>query len=309
MKGNQTIRLLFSILLIPIGAVFILLHMNGVVGDLFSNVGLAFIVAGIVSTFHEAVIRRLEGDETACNVADQVHNRLKVTPLSTIGIRLVSSVRKGYSGYYLWALDNSPQEIFFAGRSVLHRIDADFRERAIGTAEKLMARRVLEGASFKIMFLDPRSDLISRLAKEEGQTSWQLLSDVATSLGICCRLYNLLQTEKLPPKANLDIRVFDEVPYFAYHRVEENVTIGFYFSSILGHASAAYDVVDRQTKEFFGEHFSSIFGRASSEYVLRINPHSRQPELNHKLIRDLRETIVNALGEQKTSERMGVKIL
>ncbi|MCP4113559.1 MAG: hypothetical protein GY749_49885, partial [Desulfobacteraceae bacterium] len=257
MTGNQTNRLLFSILLIPIGAVMILLETQGTTGDLLSKLGLAFIVAGVVSTFHEGIIRRLEGNEAACAVANEVHDRLKETPLSAIGIRLVSSVRKGYSGYYLWSLDDSSKEMFFAGRSVLHRIDADFRERTISTAEQLIARRLSEGATFKIMFLDPMSDLIPRLAKEEGQTEEQLLSDVATSLGVCRNLYNILQKEKLPSKANLDIRIFDEIPYFAYHCVGDNVIIGFYFSSALGHASAAYDVVDRQTKEFFGEHFLS----------------------------------------------------
>jgi len=305
MTGNQTNRLLFSILLIPIGAVMILLSTQGTAGDLLSKLGLAFIVAGVVSTFHEGIIRRLESNEAACAVANEVHDRLKETPLSAIGIRLVSSVRKGYSGYYLWSLDNSSKEMFFAGRSVLHRIDADFRERAIGTAEKLIARRLSEGARFKIMFLDPMSNLVPRLAEEEGQTEEQLLSDIATSVGICRRLYNILQEEKLPPKANLDIRVFDEIPYFAYHLVGDNVIIGFYFSSALGHASAAYDVVDRQTKEFFGEHFLSIFGRASNAYILRIHPHSRMPDLNRDLISKLRKIIVSKLGEQKTDEMMG----
>ena len=305
MTGNQMNRLLFSVLLIPIGAVMILLAVQGTVGGLLSKLGLAFIVAGVVSTFHEGVIRRLELNEVACAVADEVHDRLKESPLAASGIRSVSSVRKGYSGYYLWTHDNSSKEMFFAGRSVLHRIDEDFRERAMGTAEKLIARRLSEGASFKIMFLDPRSELIPRLAEEEGQSAVELLANIATSLGICRRIHSILLKKKLPPKANLDIRVFDEIPYFAYHHVGNSVIIGFYFSSTLGHASAAYDVVDRQTKEFFGEHFLSIFGRASNEYVLRTHPHSRTPELNENLFNELHYAIVAELGEQKTAEYIG----
>lgn len=307
MTGKQIIRLLFSILLIPIGAVLILLNVQGAAGDLLSKLGLALIVAGVVSTFREGVIRRLEGDEVATVVATKVHDKLKETPLAAIGIRLVSAVRKGYPGYYLWAIDNDPQEMFFAGRSVLHRIDADFRERTIGTAESLIARRLSEGASFKIMFLDPRSEMIPRFAREEGQTTEQLLSDIATSLGICGRLYNILQTQKLPlpPKSSIDIRVFDEVPYFAYHRVGNQVIIGFYFSLTVGHQSAAYEVIDPQTKEFFGEHFSSIFGRASDRYVLRIHPHRRIQDLNLSLIVELRKSFVKVLGEGQTEQLMG----
>ena len=307
MTGNQVIRLLFSVLLIPIGAVMILLAAKGTAGILISNLGLAFIVTGVVSTFHEGVIRRLENSEAACAVANKVHDKLKEAPLSATGIKLVSSVRKGYSGYYQWALNNGTEEIFFAGRSVLHRIDADFRERSIGTAESLIARRLSEGASFKIMFVNPLSGLIHRLAEEEGQTENQLLSDVAISLGICQRLHKIIKSDKLPIDANLDIRVFDEIPYFAYHRVADHVIIGFYFSSLLGHASAAYEVVDRQTKEFFGEHFLSIFGRASNEYLLKIDQHSRNPKLNIKLINQLRERLIEKIGDEKTNELMGEK--
>lgn len=307
MKGNQLIRLLFSVLLIPIGAVIILLSEEGTTGILFSNLGLAFIVTGVVSTFHEGIIRRLENNETACAVANEVHDKLKETPLSATGIKLVSSVRKGYSGYYQWSLDNDTNEMFFAGRSVLHRIDADFRERLIGTAESLIARRLSEGASFKIIFLNPLSGLIRRLAEEEGQTENQLLSDVAISLGICQRLHEIIKADKLPNQANLDIRVFDEIPYFAYHRVNDHVIIGFYFSSLLGHASAAYEVVDRQTKEFFGEHFLSIYQRASDEYLLKIDQHSRKPKLNIRLINQLRERLIDKIGAEKTNELMREK--
>ena len=304
MTGNQIIRLLFSILLIPVGTVMILLSVQGTTGILFSNIGLALIVAGVVSTFHEGIIRRLEKNESACAVANHVHDKLKETPLSEVGIRLVSSVRKGYSGYYKWALDTGTEEMFFAGRSVLHRIDADFKERAIGSAEKLISRRLSEGASFKVMFINPMSNLIPRLAAEENQSEEQLLSDVAVSLGVSKRLYKILKSIRLPPYAMLDIRVFDEIPYFAYHCVSDDVIIGFYFSSALGHASAAYDVLDRQTKEFFGAHFLSIFGRASNGYILRINPHSRKPEYNYQLMTELHNKIIDKIGEQKFIELM-----
>jgi hypothetical protein len=288
----------------------ILLGAGGSAGELVSKLGLSFIVAGIVSTFHEGVLRRLEGGENARTIADEIHNRLKSVPLFPVGIRLVSSIRKGYAGYYLWAVDNSPEEMFFAGRSVLHRIDADFRARAIGTAESVIVRRLTEGARIKVSFLDPRSEMIERLAREEGQTAKQLLSDIATSLGICARLHRLLALQPLPPNASLEIRVFDEIPYFAYHNVGEHIIVGFYFSSTLGHSSAAYEVVDLQTRQFFAEHFRSIFSRASDKYVVRTNPHvwGGNPEFNLPLIAELRKPIVEAIGEAEANRLMSDRV-
>jgi hypothetical protein len=301
MNKNEIIRLLFSVCLMPLGAVMILLHSETPAGTLLSHVGFAFIVAGVLSTFHETVLRRFEQGETASAVADEVHNRLKMVPLSATGIKLVSPIRKGYSGYYQWVMSNGPEEIFFAGRSVLHRVDADFKSRGIDSPESVLARRLSEGAKIKVLLVDPRSDIIPRLAKEEGQSPDKLLSDVAVSLGICSRLYQLLDKQILPPTARLDICVFDEIPYFAYHSVGENVIVGFYFSSTLGYQSAAYEIVDPQTKEFFQDHFRSILSRA---FLLRINPHSGRPELNEQLIAQLRSPIVSAVGEMKTEKLM-----
>lgn len=300
MAKNELTRLLFSICLIPIGAVLILLHGDGSGGALVSHVGFALIVAGVLSTFHEGVLRRFEQGEAASAVAEEVYNRLKVAPISVTGIKLVSSIRKGYAGYYLWVMDTGPQEIFMAGRSVLHRIDADFKIRQLGSAEFRIARRLGEGAKIKIMLVDPRSDLVPRLAKEEGQAPERLLSDVAVSLGVCIRLHKLLLQTTIPPGASLDIRVFNEIPYFAYQCVGDLAIVGFYFSSTLGHQSAAYEIVDPQTKEFFSDHFRSIFGRASETYILRINPHSSIPELNEPVIDSLRAEIGNVIGEEKS---------
>jgi hypothetical protein len=300
MTKNETIRLLFSFCLMPLGAVLILLHTDSPAGTLLSHLGFAFIVAGVLSTFHEAVLRKFEQGDVAGEVADEVHRRLTAAPLSATGIRLVSPVRKGYAGYYQWVMSTGPDDIFFAGRSVLHRVEADFKTRGIGNAESVIARRLGEGAKIKILLVDPRSEIVPRLAREEGQSPQRLLSDVAVSLGVCLRLHGLLVARTLPATARLDVRVFDEIPYFAYHSVGDAVIVGFYFSSTLGYQSAAYEVVDPHTKEFFADHFRSILGRASDTYLLRINPHSLRAELNEPLIAELRSHIVGQLGEVYT---------
>jgi hypothetical protein len=300
-NSNELSRILFSILLIPIGAVLVLIE----AGTLASSIGLALIVAGVVSTFHEGVLRRLEEEDSTSAIVDGVVEGLKEAPLSATGIRLVSPVRMGYDGYYLWAMNAGPQDMFFAGRSVLHRIDADFRARRIGSADAIIARRVREGASMKVLFLDPRCDVINRLAQEEGQSTKDLLKDVATSLGVCERLHGHLKGVLLPASAKLEIRVFNEIPYFAYHKVGSKVIVGFYFSSALGHQSAAFEVVDVQTKEFFDAHFTAMFARAASQYVLRIDPHRRSCDLNARLLGHLRTRLEEELGHAEVHRAMG----
>ena len=88
------------------------------------------------------------------------------------------------------------------------------------------------------------------------------------------------------------------MPYFAYHKVEDQVIVGFYFSSILGHASAAFEVVDPQTKEFFGQHFNSIMARANATYVLRTNPHNGRPEMNSALLNQLEDMLTKELDSE-----------
>ena len=299
MTTNKVLRIVFSILLIFVGAVLILLGVTGTIGGLLSNIGLALIVAGIVAVFEETVLSRLEQGESAKLVAEEVYQRLYHSPLQSVGIRLVSSIRKEYDGYYHWAICTDPQTLFFAGRSVLHRIDSNFRSRFLGNAEDVIARRLGQGAKLTVMFLDPASDLIARLAHEEGQEPDQLLCDIATSIGICERLYALIKDKEFP-HSELDVRLYDEVPYFAYHRVDEDVTLGFYFSSALGHTSGAYEVVDQKTKDFFEGHFLSI--RSRGNVLLQIPEHRNKASLNKKVLAQARKVLVEQLGEQRVEE-------
>lgn len=157
------------------------------------------------------------------------------------GIRQLSEVRRNYSGYYQWVNEQRPQDLFFAGRSVLHRIDADIRARTGATAADVILRRLKEGSKIHILFLDPRIDIIARLADEEGQTLNAMLGDIDTSLKICRSLAELLEAQykDLPPGAELSVRVYDRVPYFAYHKQDREVIVGFYFDSAKGSTLAA----------------------------------------------------------------------
>jgi hypothetical protein len=288
----------------PLGAVMILLHdQSHSAGVLLEHMGLAFIVAGVLSTFHEAVLRKFEQGDNVRAVANAVHEKLRDMPPAT-GIKLVNSVRKHYSKYYQWITSNDAEDIFLAGRSVLHRINSDLKARKIGKVEDIFARRLLEGARIRILLVDPRSSLIPRLAQGEGQSAQKMLSDIAVSLGVCNRIYESLQNLSLPSSARLDICVFDEIPYFAYHRVGDLVILGFYFSKILGHQSAAYEVIDQTTKDFFAEHFTVILSRAMvSSWVLQLDP-SGDPDFNTALFNELKQVIEDEIGKEKAEKLM-----
>lgn len=308
MNKNQIIRLLFSLALTFAGVILLLLDSTGKVEEFISDIGLAFIVAGVFAMFSEGVLKFFDSEDAAevgSFIANEVHKRLRESPLGAQGIRLVAPIRKGYDGYYGWVVSNGPQKLFFAGRSVLHRIDADFRARNIGSAEEVIRRRLSEGAKIRVMFIDPRSDIISRLAKEERQQESEMLSDIAYSIGICKRLHALLEATDIPASANLDIRVFDEIPYFAYHSVDDSMIVGFYFSSALGHSSAAYEVLDSQTRQFFEGHFESIFSRASGQAILDIDSHRRRIEMDKELVNSLQKSLNEKLGEEKTNALIG----
>lgn len=307
MKSNRALRLLFAIFLLPCGAVLVLIAGGGKVGALVSGLGLSLIVAGIVAAFRELVIVRLEAEETADSIATRVQQ--KVIQGGGSGIRLVSPVRRGYNGYYRWAISTQPCELFFAGRSVLHRVQSDFRDRRLYPVEEVLLGKLQQGSVIRVLFLDPRSDLISRLSREERQSRSDMLSDLANSLGICQRLYELIRAAPpLPPTAQLNIRVYDEVPHFAYHREDDDVIVGFYFLSALGSASAAFEVLDPQTKAFFEGHFVSIFDRAANDgRIIEVSSHRAVPEFNTALYGKLIDVLSTELGSDRCEQLLSGK--
>jgi hypothetical protein len=306
MTKNGWLRLTFALALVPTGAVLVLLApgLSLTVSPLLSGLGISLIVAGIVTAFREVAILRLESEEMGEEIATRVHRRLvEAPPTRDVSIRLVSRVRRGYDGYYAWVTSAGARDLFFAGRSVLHRMDADFRARRLPPVEQVLERKLRDGSAVRILFLDPRSELVGRLAREEGQTATMMLSDIATSLGVCRRLHELLARSPLPATAQLQIRVYDEVPYFSYHRQGEHVIVGFYFVTALGSQSAAFEVVDAPTRSFFEGHFTTLFDRSSDRIVLEVSPNRGTPAFNEELYAELTGHLARSLGKAE-SERL-----
>ncbi len=280
--SSQTVRVLIAIVLILAGIILLLIPYSGVMSDLVSKIGLALVVAGTVSLFHEVILKRLEGEETAMLFSGRVEKILLENPLYVSGIRLISPVRRGLEQYYYWTISTDPQQMYFAGRSVLHRIEADLYSRGLGPVEEIIARRLSEGATIHIMFLNPKSSIVPRLANEEGQSREDFVANIATTIGICEKLYAVMKDRAFAPEAELHVQMYDEIPYFAYHAVDDSVILGFYFASALGHATAAYEVLDVQTKEFFRKHFDALFAR--SESVLQLSRRDGRATFNNDFV-------------------------
>lgn len=183
-KGHRALRVLIAIVVLLIGALITLL-----VGDsetpieiFSSSLGLALLVTGCVSAFHELVLPTPEAADLKARF-DQLSGLL-----SKPGIRIIDSERRENERYHRWLLESEPQAIFFAGHSVLHRIQLDFSRLGFVSAEEALKRKISEGSKIRIVLLDPTWDLLPKIARWEGQKPKDLMTDLATSLGISSRL-------------------------------------------------------------------------------------------------------------------------
>lgn len=299
-------------------------HWPAVVTDFVKELGLLLSVVMAGTIIHERLLReemvriiareldeRLrawipDAHDSARLTAPKAHRLFSEKPPQMTGIKLLHDVRRNYRGYYDWVVEQQPQDLFFAGRSVLHRINADIRARTQSKAEEILFRRLKEGSKIKILFLDPRIDIIKRLADEEGQPQEEMLGDIATSIGICQRLYGLLQQDyiNLSPGSELTIRLYDRAPYFAYHRQDDRVIVGFYFFSDKGSSSAAYEIVDDQTKRVFEAHFDRILGEANHSTLVDFDGARRRPRFNERLFSDLKDHLSKQLGTDQAAQLM-----
>jgi len=133
-----------------------------------------------------------------------------------------------------------------------------------------------------------------------------MLTDIATSIAISKSLASTLETMsgKLPKTASLSIRIYKKVPYFAYHRQNDDVYIGFYFQRLVGSASGVYEVLDEETKQQFGDHFASIHGASDTRALVEFDSERGKPVVDHTLFRELISTLSgdSMLGKVKMDE-------
>lgn len=263
-RWRARLRISFSFIMLLAGLVLALLCAKTTteVGLLGQALGLAFIVSGVVSAFQELVVAPLRAQDT-----DEWFSKI-FGRLAGPGILMVAAERKGYPGYHKWILETGRQELFFAGHSVLHRMQADFEERRLRNIEEALWQKVREGSRVRIAFLDPTWEMIPQIALWEGQAVEKMLRDLAVSLGICLRLWKRHPTEKLP--GTLEVRMHSELVQYAFHSSRcsgssaMEMLVGFYFAGRLGTKSPLFCIEDSGTQEAFEAHFVTVFDRAKS---------------------------------------------
>jgi hypothetical protein len=299
---------LFAVVMFLSGVVVVLFPLLipslGPAASLVEKLGLAFIVTGVVVVFQETVIKRWdtgEIDEQFTDIrqrvdsatvkidarCDSLDNRVQASfshfeesyGTKALAIRLVALQRAGHDSYHHWLVHTKQEELFFAGHSVLHRVQIDMDRRGLGKLEQAIVTKVLGGSTFRLIFLDPTWDFIRRIAEGEGQTYEKMMTDLAVTLGICKRLWREIEKhQKAPISGSVDIRVCKEVQQYAFHSITNredgttNMLVGLYFANALGMNSPLFSVEHKDIQDLFANHFVAIANRSSSTRLLEFSP-------------------------------------
>lgn len=301
-RRNSSLRITLSCVMLLMGALAVVLTEGGEgrFNILFQKVGLALIVAGVVSVFTEVVLERYKSDPAARvkKALEEIHQT---------GMKMLCFPRKGYWRYHTWVLINDPQELFFAVRSVLHRIQEDFKNRRLPNVEDILIRKVEEGSKIKVLFCNPTWELIPQLAKSEGQPELTLFTDLATSLGIVSRLWEKLKSKSFP--GEIEIRLYNELIQYAYHFTKSapmsggEVLIGFYFAQKLGCKSPLFEVEDEAIRSEFNDHFVTVFARATK--LMEYPAFGNGKNFNQKLFMKSKDYLMEQLGAEEIKKLIG----
>lgn len=262
-RTKALLRVSFALIMVLVGALTVsLTGADGPSAVLPERVGLGFIVAGIVGLFTEFAfgpywLRARKADQCPFGT------------LAESGMQLMRHERIGFDGFHRWLTVLGPQEMFFAGRSVLHRMKKDFEDRGLPPIHEALIQKMKTGSKIRILFMDPKWDLIEQIASQEGRTSArELYVDLKTTCSIIGQLWERLQHSTAPLPGSIDIRVYREVSQYAYHYTKDlsggrvEMYVGFYFAELLGWQSALFQVHSVDIQKSFERHFAVLFDRA-----------------------------------------------
>jgi hypothetical protein len=107
--------------------------------------------------------------------------------------------------------------------------------------------------------------------------------------------------------SHLAVQVFDRVPYFAYHKQDDQTIIGFYFSSDRGDTSPAYELIDGQTKGVFAAQFNRIMADVAQNTLVEFDGATGRPSFDDHLFVELHRhpSLAAHLGKEKAEELLG----
>ena len=280
---------------------------SGTIAGLVQGLSISFIITGVVTVFQEFVLLPLQKDETRRQVdriaisLDENFNRV-FTLMRGPGIEMLSPERRGNMRYYTWFLEHSPQQMYFAGHSILHRIQADFTDQGFVPVYEAFRQKAEEGSKIQILFLDPTWNFIEKIAEGQKQDPNDLRRDLCTTLGICKKLWQNLEANRY--SGEIEIHTCSELNQYAIHNVicreksENEMLVGFYFAGKLGMRSPLFLIGSQQIQEIFIEHFNSVFDRGKT--LLR---YSRgNGTFDHAYYRACVDHLSNFLTEKEISD-------
>ena len=313
-KVISPLTLLFSIVMLLLGVVLVLgvQLMSGQTDSIFQKIGFAFIVSGVVTIFQESVIARSKDDETdkrfshlhetMDKVNAKIDNRFREFDESygskALAIRLIKEKRAGHDEYHHWLVHTIPEDMFFAGHSVLHRVQIDLTKRNLGKVEDRITTRLAAGCSIRMVFLNPTWEFIRIIAESENQQYEKMMTDLAITLGICRRLWSQLEEEH-PISGSLHIWMCKEIQQYAFHSVTNRETgtrqllVGLYFANVLGMNSPLFSVDHKDIQDTFTAHFTTISNRAVS--LLEYSPPIKH--FNYDVYHHCRDALCTAIGQ------------
>ncbi|MBD3337805.1 MAG: hypothetical protein GF353_01765 [Candidatus Lokiarchaeota archaeon] len=260
-RKNFLLRLASSVILFLMGSLTVALTKDVTTVTLFvlQQFGIAIMVAAAVSIILEILQEKWKKEPE--EISEFFTSR---------GIQLLTAVRQGDPRYHRWVLETSAQDIFFAGRSVLHRIQFDFEERNLPNLEKIFIRKLNEGSKIKILLCHPLWELIDNLARSENSTPEKIRNDLKTSFDIINKLWEKLKDDQERYRGEIEIRLYKELIQYAYHRIQsidsEDIVmyVGMYFSRKQGCRSPLFEVFEKSIQREFEEHFANVFNSAES---------------------------------------------
>jgi len=261
----------------------------------------AFMITGVIAFIFEYTLHTRFAQLYEEKV-DNLYVKMKNDLPREKGICMVEKSRSRYDGYRSWAtVEGKRQDLFFSGRSGLSLLDQELQCFLNRRMEDVLLEKLNDGSHIKILFLDPRSDLPKRLAKEEKQSLKKLLGNIAISLGIVERIKTEMGCQDSTNQdAQLHIGVYDKIAHFAYHKDDEKMIIGFYLATDIGFHTAAFEVYDDEIAGQFTSYVEHLYNQSLDSFLVR---YPAYPCFNKDLFEALHDHLVNQI-DPDTGEKV-----
>jgi len=281
--------------------VLALVHVGPDLAEAIKTAINAFMITGVIAFIFEYTLHTRFAQLYEEKV-DNLYVKMKTDFPREKGIRMVEESRSRYDGYRTWAtVEGKRQNLFFSGRSGLSLQDQELQRFLNRRMEDVLLEKLNDGSHIKILFLDPRSDLTKRLAKEERLSLRKLLGNIAISLGIFERIKTEMERQDFTNQdAQLHIGVYDKITHFAYHKDDEKIVIGMYLATDIGFHTAAFEIYDDEIAGQFTSYVEHLYNQSLDSFLVR---YPAYPYFNKDLFEALHNDLVNQI-DPDTGQRV-----